>query len=43
MTTLHLIFIVAFLICEVIASIGVNSRVNLVAAGLACLGASMLF
>lgn len=44
MASLHLILVVAFLICELIAACGVPSgRVNLIAAGLACLAASMLF
>jgi hypothetical protein len=38
----HLVFLIAALICFILAAIGVSGKVNLVALGLACLTASMM-
>lgn len=44
MASVHLILVVLFLVCELIAALGWSAgRVNLMAAGLACFAASMLF
>ena len=40
--TIALLFLIAAMILFIIAALGVPSRINLVAAGLACLVASML-
>ncbi len=40
--TLELIFLIAALILFIVAAVGVASRINLTAAGLACVVASML-
>lgn len=41
---MHLIFIVAFLILEIIAAIGIPAgRFSIMAAGLACYAASLIF
>lgn len=41
---MHLIFIVAFLVLEILAAAGIPSgRISLMAAGLACFAASLLF
>ncbi len=40
--TIELIFLLAALILFIVAAIGVASRINLTAAGLACLTASLL-
>ncbi len=44
MANLRLVLVVLFFVCELLAAISVPSgRVNLMAAGLACWAASMLF
>ncbi len=40
--TIALLFLIAALILFIVAAVGVSSRINLVAAGLACVVASML-
>jgi hypothetical protein len=39
---IHLILIVAFILCEILAAIGVHSKINLEALGLAFFGVSLL-
>lgn len=44
MARFDLIMLVAFFVCELLAAVGVSAgRVNLIAAGLACFAASLLF
>lgn len=40
--SLALVFLIAALILFIVAAIGVNSRINLIAAGLACLTIAVL-
>ena len=42
MITIHLLFVVLALICFILAAVGVSSRVNLTALGLAFLTATFL-
>lgn len=39
----HTILLVAFFLLELLAAIGVGGKINLVAAGLMCFAASLLF
>jgi len=43
MAPIRLILLVAFFICEALAAYDVNTRPNLVALGLACYAASLIF
>ena len=42
MNILVLVLLIAALVCEILAAVGVGSRVNLVAAGLACYFATLI-
>lgn len=43
MASLHLVFLVAFFLCELLATFNIPSRVNLAALGLACYAAALIF